>query len=100
MPLGSFIDKSKEAKVCGGARAVCLCSSNIAKAKSNEGGKIELTRSTAASTQKAPSGGANHQYLSPQKHLDLKIAATFSASNTVTVYELLLVRSIEHIPNA
>lgn len=99
IPLGRFIDKSKEAKVCGGQRAVCLCSTNMVKTSSHAG-KIELTRSATSSSEKAPSSGANHDYLLPARTLILPSAGTYAAKESTLTYALLLIKSIEHIPNA
>jgi hypothetical protein len=61
LPLGAFIKPSDEIKVCGGQRAICLCSNKSAVVKVGGLGKVVITKGSTQKEQ-AQSGGAS-EYL-------------------------------------
>ncbi len=100
IPLGRFIDKSKEATLCGGQRAVCLCSANLLKSKVDPGSKIELTRSATSSTEKSPSGGAGHEFAVVTSYQLVSVLLDPLKNPQAFNYSLLLNRSIDQVPKA
>jgi len=97
LPLGTFIKPSDENKVCGGQRAICLCSHQPAVVTG--AGKASITKGGVQKEQ-APSGGAN-EYLAA-----LNIKNIFSPNvigfleDSQFLYALPYTTPIEHVPKA
>lgn len=92
LPLGAFIKPYQEALICGGKRAICLCSHK--SVKSSPGLMIV---NPGVQKESSP-GGASHDFIAQIKSwanrpgvLDYRMEMTQS-------YYFLLQRSLEHVP--
>jgi hypothetical protein len=96
--LGRFITKSQEAKTCGGARAVCLCSTNFQTAKSSGG--VKMTANTGHHTQRGAAGSAGYEF---DRALVQELARPLFVNifpDVTSMYSLLSSFPSEHVPKA
>ena len=98
LPLGAFIDPSKEDKACGGQRAICLCSHLIAK----HGGTHKLMMLVNPGTHKeeGPSGGASHDFLAAVGTSLRDPSFGSIVFEKFPAYQFFASRNIEHVPKA
>jgi hypothetical protein len=99
LPLGVFIKPTDEKKVCGGQRAICLCS-HIVKGKADGSKKIILAHPPSPEKETAPSGGSNGQFLAVNLHNINQLFSTKFLQHTPNLYSLIVCKSIEHVPKA
>ena len=98
MPLGRFIAPSKEQQACGGQRAICLCSLNMAKPSAKMEG-AQYSR-TAAAPQKSMSAGASHDLECASMDLTMSARLRMACAHQPDFYFLLIDRSIDAVPKA
>ncbi len=96
IPLGAFIDPAKEGWVCGGQRAICLCS---LVAKSHGRHSAAISFKTNPQTQKEKLNPSSNHYLVLSRGMNFKnIQESFSLNEDSTLYHLLVSRTVEHVP--
>ncbi len=98
LPLGAFIRVTDEQEVCGGQRAICLCSHHLAKNKSSSHGKVVIVNPGGVNKEAGSAGGPGHDFLLENR----KDIANSSISNYFekipNLYNLLISKSIDHVP--
>jgi hypothetical protein len=99
LPLGVFIKPTDEKKVCGGQRAICLCS-HIIKGKDDRSKKIILAHPPSPEKENAPSGGNNGQFLAVNVNNPNPLLSAKLLHHTPNLYSLIVCKSIEHVPKA
>ncbi|MDO8580748.1 MAG: hypothetical protein Q7S13_04645 [Candidatus Omnitrophota bacterium] len=96
LPLGVFIKPEQEKQACNGQRAICLCSSHLAKNTDQTAVKI-FSPGSAHAHEKSPSG-SSHDFLvsnSLNDFIEQQSALMFS---TVVSYQFNLVKAIDPVP--
>jgi hypothetical protein len=97
LPLGRFIDPSKEAKVCGGQRAICLCSHAPKTNKPLEG----TVFTTTSSTSHEQSGfGSCHDFEIAKVALSAASGEPLDYFSNTSLYSLVLDRRNDSVPKA
>jgi hypothetical protein len=99
LPLGVFIKPSQEQVVCGGQRAVCMCSHIQVKVKGSalEGSSL---KSVSASQKEAGSSSAGHYYLALNQAVKHLASSFYSNEALLLAYRNPSLKAIEHIPKA
>ncbi len=98
IPLGAFIDPSKEDKACGGQRAICLCSLHLEKNQNrNHAPKIAITN-PGVNKESRPAGGASHDFLLSKRDLLKNSSNSFYLIDDIFSYQFSALRVVEHIP--
>ena len=93
VPLGAFIDPSKEGWVCGGGRAICLC--HLIPKRQGSGTVFKSN----SETQKEKLNPSSNHYLLLARTLDLKnIREFFTLNQNQSFFNLLVTRSVDHVP--
>ncbi len=95
-PLGVFIKPNDEKKVCGGQRAICLCS-HAAKGQTAAAKKMILGY-TASSEKETSSSGSNTNFLTVDFKTINAIASSKLINHTPNLYSLIVCKSVEHVP--
>lgn len=98
LPLGAFIDPSVEQKVCGGQRAICLCSHHLAKHKGNDRGKTINISNPGVNKDAAPAGGARHSFLSSAFYYRSNLFVSSFSNQEQSFPNLLFTKEVEHVP--
>jgi len=102
LPLGIFITPSKEKLFCGGQRAICLCSHSAggALAKKNQSGETVMKVSPSANKE-ATGSFFSGQYDFAVNLFDKKNGkVSLYFSHHRNFYQLLVCKSIDHVPKA
>ena len=99
IPLGVFIKTSQEGKICGGQRAICLCSANFHN-KPVKNIKPMLVNAGQVSKESSSSSGANREFFTAKFFLN-----TLFTQQTFCLLDphptaALFIKSIEHVPKA
>jgi hypothetical protein len=97
LPLGRFIDPSKEAKVCGGQRAICLCSHQHRAHKPLEG--VVFTTTSSASQEQSGFGSCHDFEIAKAVLIGASAESLDYFSNT-SLYSLILSRRNDSVPKA
>jgi hypothetical protein len=100
LPLGIFIKPSQEKMACNGQRAICLCSHLVAKQEPKNAGKTIYKGSGSAQKEQNGSGGSSHHFLHAQKKPQINKQISLYRQQQSSMYSLLVIRSIEHVPKA
>ena len=96
LPLGAFIDPSKEGWICGGQRAVCLCSLIL---KSQSKRRTIILFKSNSETQKEKLSPSSSEYLPSASVEDFKnLREGLALAQDQLLRDLLVCRSIEHVP--
>ncbi len=99
IPLGAFIKVSQEVKVCGGQRAICLCSINFLPTQSKTIKPI-LTNSGQVNKESSASGGANREFSVDKFIFNPTIKSEYFLSSDLILTTALFIKAIEHVPKA
>ncbi len=98
VPIGAFVDISKERMVCGGQRAVCLC--HISKNKQTAAGKLGLAKAGGVEKESGGSGSPGTQFLvSKRKPLPVLQFSFFLYSQEHS-YSSVVLSPSEPVPKA
>lgn len=95
IPLGVFIKPVNEKELCGGKRAICLCTHMTAKDAS---AGIDVTFSPAPAKSESSSCAYPFLVLNPAKNSDQACAKIFVSSQVR--YSHVFSSSLEHVPKA
>jgi hypothetical protein len=98
LPLGAFIDPSKEQKVCGGQRAICLCSHHFANNKEKGDGKTMMISNPGVNKEATSAGGASHNFLSSHFYYQPNLFVSSFSNQEQSFLNLLFSREVEHVP--
>ena len=100
IPLGIFIAPSKEQLLCGGQRAVCLCSGKTAKtAVDNTVGEVTVKSSGAPQKEQNPSGGGVHSFtLAARNIIEPNLLLASVLKTNLSLYSDPSLSSLEHVP--
>ena len=98
LPLGFFIKPSQEKLACNGQRAICLCSHTLAKEKAEDKGRFNYKAPTNGQKEANASGGASHHYVVVNNDFLPAQQLAFYHHELTSLYSLLLITSIEHVP--
>ncbi|MDP2652900.1 MAG: hypothetical protein Q8Q08_02590 [Candidatus Omnitrophota bacterium] len=99
LPLGIFVSPSKEDKVCGGRRAVCLCTHASADQSGGQQNK-GVTLSKPGIPKDSESSGGSHFFLRPMGDDRGPFGSRLFDENTAVSFQQPFLRSIEHVPKA
>jgi hypothetical protein len=99
LPLGVFIAPSKEKAFCGGQRAICMCSHQMAKRSSAPAAGESFSKAGDAKEEGSAGFSSSHY---DQTAISAQSAATASlyCSRQSPLYRLTVVRPVEHVPKA
>ena len=97
LPLGAFIDPSVEQKVCGGQRAICLCSHHLAKQESDDHGTINISN-PSVNKEAASAGGASHNFLLSSFYHQPNLPVSSFSKHEQSFLNLLFTKEVEHVP--
>ncbi len=102
LPLGIFIKPSQEKILCGGQRAVCLCSGKVAKAAvENSLGEVTVKSTGAPQKEQNPSSGGVHLFTIAHRDIIEPNMRLARALNThISLYSDPSLSSLEHVPKA
>ena len=99
LPLGVFIQPSKEKLACDGQRAICLCSHLIAKSADNLG-QSSIKSFSSSHKEEGSSGSAGHYFLTATLDKKNNLAAVALIYDNMSLHTYQFFRAIEHIPKA
>ncbi|MCC6758311.1 MAG: hypothetical protein IT395_01625 [Candidatus Omnitrophica bacterium] len=96
LPLGVFIKPNDEKKVCGGQRAICLCS-HLARSQGSGSKKFVFAHPPGNEKEASPSGNSGHFFAADLRDPSPLLGTNFS-HHTPSIYSLTVYKSIEHVP--
>ena len=100
LPLGAFIDPSVEQKVCGGQRAICLCSHQLAKQEGYDHGKTMTISNPGVNKEATSASGASHNFLLPSFYYQPNLLVSTFSKQERSFLNLLFSKEVEHVPKA
>lgn len=99
IPLGVFISPSKEKLLCGGQRAVCLCSGKMTNASvDNTGFGVTVKPAGAFENEQNASGGACHPFTLAHNGVQLSQDKFHPSIEARSFYSDPSLSSLEHVP--
>lgn len=100
--MGVFIAPSKEKMLCGGQRAVCLCSGKVAKTTvDNTLGEVTVKSSGAPQKEQNPSGRGVHSFnLAERNIVEPNMLLASVLETNLSLYSDPALSSLEHVPKA
>jgi len=96
LPLGAFIKISQEGRICGGQRAICLCSVNF-HVKPSKSLKPVLTNVGQVSKESS-SGGANREFSIEKYFLTTTLRQERFTRASFIPAATFFIKFIEHVP--
>ncbi len=103
LPLGYFIKPSQENMVCGGQRALCMCSSQqiLVNAKDKaKAGKVYIALNPAVEKEGVSSGFGFFYFKIFLKLQDQQNVLVQYLESTQQLQLLLIAKAIDHVPKA
>ena len=97
LPLGVFIKPGQEKLACNGQRAICLCSSHLAKNTEPTSVRV-FSAPIAHSHEKSPSSGSSHDFLANNTLNDFIGRHSALKFSTVASYQFNLVKALDPVP--
>jgi hypothetical protein len=97
LPLGVFIAPSKEKILCGGQRAICMCSHGGHHKHSLPATGYSFEKSDDQKEEGSGFASSTHYEAAVQLR-DPGLAASRHGSDPQTLRQLLVLRPVEHVP--
>lgn len=98
VPLGVFIKAADEKKVCGGQRAMCLCSHTTQGHK--DAAKKIIVNYPSGTEKETSSSGGGENFLAAQFSNKCILSAFNFFFCTPNLYSFVIAKSVEHVPKA
>ena len=99
IPLGQFIGQDRQAQLCGGQRAVCMCLVSTAK-KVADGTAMLVTNTSGSSSHKESAGVGGHYFDAAVFLSSALNAMPLNFPPMTHLSSSVFLRNIEHIPKA
>jgi hypothetical protein len=97
LPLGVFIKPGQEQLACNGQRAICLCSSHLAKNTEQTAVKV-FSPGASHAHEKSPSSGSSHDFLASNSLNDFIEQQSALMFSPVASYQFNLVKALDPVP--